>query len=181
MSTRASAARYARALLDVAIKESTPEQAEQELAGFLDLIQRHDDLQKALTHPTVAAASKRAVVQQLLDRLKPTSPAGKLLLLLADRDRLALVPELLEVYRDRLTEYQQIVRAEVTTAEPLPEDRAAALQQRLTVATGRPVTLTTRVDPAIIGGMVTRIGGTVYDGSVATQLQTIRQHLSQRF
>ena len=181
MSTRASAARYARALLDVAIKESNPEQAERELTAFIDLLQRHPDLQKALTHPAVGAAGKRAVVQQLVDRLKPSPPAGKLLLLLADRDRLALLPDLLEVYRERLMEHLQIVRAEITTAEPLAQDRASALQQRLAAATGRAVTLTTKVDPAIIGGMVTRIGSVVYDGSVATQLQAIRQRLAERF
>jgi F-type H+-transporting ATPase subunit delta len=181
MSTRASAARYARALLDVAIKESSPEQAEQELSAFLDLLRSHPELQQALTHPAVAAAGKRAVVQQVLDRLKPVTPAGKLLLLLADRDRLALLPDLVEVYRERLTEHQQIVRAEITTAEPLTQDRASALRERLAAATGRPVTLTTRVDPSIIGGMVTRIGSTVYDGSVAAQLQAIRQRLGERF
>ena len=181
MSTRASAARYARALLDVAIKESTPEQAEQELAAFFELLQHHPELQRALTHPAVAAASKRAVVQQLIDRLKPVSPAGKLLMLLAERDRLVLLPELVEVYRERLNEHRQIVRAEVTTAEPLAAERTAALQQRLAAATGRHVTLTTRVDPGIIGGMVTRIGSTVYDGSVATQLEAIRQRLGERF
>lgn len=181
MSTRASAARYARALLDVAIKESTPEQAEQELAAFFDLLQRHPELQRALTHPAVAAASKRAVVQQLIDRLKPVSPAGKLLMLLAERDRLVLLPELVEVYRERLNEHLRIVRAEVTTAEALAPERTAALQQRLAAATGRQVTLTTRVDPGIIGGMVTRIGSTVYDGSVATQLEAIRQRLGERF
>ncbi len=119
-------------------------------------------------------------MQQLLDRLKPGSPAGKLLLLLAERDRLALVPELLDVYRERLNEHLHVVRAEITTAEPLPPDRERALQQRLATATGRTVTLTTRVDPSIIGGMVTRIGSTVYDGSVATQLQAIRQRLAER-
>ena len=179
MSTRASAARYARALLDVAIKESSPRQVEQDLAAFVDLVQRYPDLQKALTHPAVAAAAKRAVVQQLVDRLAPAPPAGKMLLLLADRDRLPLVPELLEVYRERLNEHLQIVRAEITTAEPLPQDRAGALQQRLAAATGRPVTLTTKVDPAIIGGMVTRIGSTVYDGSVATQPQAVPQRLGE--
>jgi F-type H+-transporting ATPase subunit delta len=181
MSTRASAARYARALLDVAIKESNPEQAEQELAAFVDLLQQHPELQRALTHPAVAAAGKRAVVQQLVDRLKPATPTGKLLLMLADRDRLVLLPELLEIYRDRLMEHLKIVRAEITTAEPLPAQRASALQQRLAAATGRSVTLTTKVDPSIIGGMVTRIGSTVYDGSVATQLQAIRQRLVDRF
>lgn len=181
MSTRASAARYARALFDVAIKESSPEQAEQDLAAFLDLLRQHSDLQKALVHPTVAAAAKRGVVQQLLDRLRLSLPVGKLLLMLADRDRLALLPEIVEVYRDRLTDHRQILRAEVTTAEALSKAREAELQQRLAAVTGRPVTLTAKVDPAIIGGMVTRIGSTVYDGSVATQLQVIRQRLAERF
>jgi F-type H+-transporting ATPase subunit delta len=180
MSTRASAARYARALLDVAIKESSPERAEQELAAFADLLRQHADLQRALVHPTVPVAAKRDVVQQVLDRLKPSSPVGKLLLLLAERDRLVLLPELLEVYRERLREHQHVIRAEVTTAEPLTSDRMADLQTRLAAVTGRQVTLTTRVDPSIIGGVVTRIGGTVYDGSVATQLQTIRQRLAER-
>lgn len=180
MSTRASAARYAKALFDVAIKESNPEQAERELAAFLDLLRRHPDLQKALTHPAVAAAGKRAVVQEVLSRLQPVTPVGKLLLMLADRDRLALVPELLDVYRERLNEHLAIVRAEITTAEPLAEDRERALRERLVEATGRAVTLTTRVDPSIIGGMVTRIGSTVYDGSVARQLQAIRQRLAER-
>jgi F-type H+-transporting ATPase subunit delta len=101
--------------------------------------------------------------------------------MLADRDRLVLLPDLLEIYRDRLMEHLKIVRAEITTAEPLPAQRASALQQRLAAATGRSVTLTTKVDPSIIGGMVTRIGSTVYDGSVATQLQAIRQRLVERF
>jgi len=180
MSTRASAARYARALLDVTIKESQPEQAEQDLTAFLDLLARHPELQRALTHPTVAVAAKRAVVQQLVDRLTPSAPTGKLLLMLADRDRLALLPELLDVYRERLTEHRQIVRAEVTTAAPLPQERATQLQQRLAAMTGRQVTLTTKVDPSLIGGVVTRIGSTVYDGSVATQLQNIRHRLAER-
>ncbi len=93
MSTRASAARYARALLDVAIKESSTDQADRELTAFADLLQQHPELQRALIHPSVHAAAKKAVVQQLLDRLQPSSPAGKLLLMLADRDRLTLVPD----------------------------------------------------------------------------------------
>ena len=67
-------------------------------------------------------------------------------------------------------EHQQVVRAEVTTAAPLPADRAAQLSSSLARATGRTVDVTTNVDPAIIGGIVTRIGSTVYDGSIATQL-----------
>ena len=67
----------------------------------------------------------------------------------------------------------------MTTAAQLPADQAAQLRQRLGSMLGRTVTLTTKVDPALIGGMVTRIGSTVYDGSVATQLAALRQRLTQ--
>ena len=180
MSMRASAARYARALLDVANTESDPERAEQELAAFVDLVRANPDLERALANPVVSAADKRAIVQQILERLTPTTPVGKLLLLLASRGRLALLPDLLDVYRERLMEYRNVLSAEVTTAAPLSPERAEQLQQRLANATGRTITMTTKVDASIIGGVVTRIGGTVYDGSVATRLAKVRDRLEQR-
>jgi F-type H+-transporting ATPase subunit delta len=180
MSMRASAARYARALLDISITESDPIAAEKDLAAFVDLVQRHPDLQRALANPVVSATAKRAVVQQLLERTQPTAPAGKLLLLLASRGRIELVPHVLDVYREQLMEHRKVIQAEVTTAAPLAPERVSELQQRLAKITGRTVTMTTKVDQAIIGGIVTRIGGTVYDGSVATQLAKVRDRLSER-
>jgi len=180
MSMRTSAARYARALLDVAIKESDPERAGQDLAGFVELVERHPDLQRALGNPVVSAAAKRNVVQQILERQQPSAPVGKLLLLLAVRGRLELLPDVLAVYRERLREHRQILEAEVTTAVALSAERIADLQQRLAAMTGRTVTMTTKVDQALIGGVVTRIGSTVYDGSVATQLARVRDRLVER-
>ena len=180
MSSRASATRYARALFDVALKESDPAQAETDLSAFAGLMSSNPDLQGALTNPAVPAAGKRGITETLATRLNVVSPVGKLLALLAGRDRLALVPDLLAVYRERLMEHQQIVRAEVTTAAPLSPERAAQIEQRLATATGRRVDVTTHVNPAIIGGIVARIGGTVYDGSVATQLLKMRRKLSER-
>jgi len=180
MSMRTSAARYARALLDVAIKESDPERAGQDLAGFVELVERHPDLQRALGNPVVSAAAKRNVVQQILERQQPSAPVGKLLLLLAVRGRLELLPDVLAVYRERLREHRQILEAEVTTAVALSAERIADLQQRLAAMTGRTVTMTTKVDQALIGGVVTRIGSTVYDGSVATQLTRVRDRLVER-
>ena len=179
MSTRASAARYAKALFDVAVAESTPEQVEKELVAFSDLVRTHADLRQVFESPAIPAARKAAVVAQLLDRQQPSGPVRKLLLLLADRDRLELLADLVAVFHERVMEHLKVVQAEVTTAAPLPADQAAQLQQRLGSMIGRTVTLTTRVDPALIGGMVTRIGSTVYDGSVATQLAALRQRLTQ--
>src|SRR5688572_14029994 len=112
MSTRASAARYARALFDIATKESNPEQAEKELDAFGSLLQSHADLQNVLVNPAIPAANKRAVVAQLMDRLKPSSPVRKLLLLLAERDRLELFPDLLDIYRQRLMDHMHVITAE---------------------------------------------------------------------
>jgi F-type H+-transporting ATPase subunit delta len=102
----------------------------------------------------------------------------KLLVLLAGRDRLVLLPDLLETYRARLLDHQNVVRAEVTTATPLAADRTKAIERSLAQATGRTIALTTRVAPEIIGGLVARVGTTVYDGSVTTQLEKMRQRLS---
>lgn len=178
MPSRASAARYARALFDVALKESDPVQIERDVASFAQLLSQNTELHNALTNPAIPASSKHQIVDALASRLTMAAPAHKLLLLLADRDRLAMMPDLLDVYRERLREHQQVVRADVTTAAPLGADRVAQLQQKLADITGRKVDMTTNVDPSIIGGVVTRIGGTVYDGSLATQLARLREKLS---
>ena len=82
------------------------------------------------------------------------------------------------VFHERLLEEEQVLQAEVTTAEPLSDTDRQALQARLSAATKKHVTITPRVDPAIIGGLVARIGGTVYDGSLVSQLARIRERLS---
>ncbi len=179
MSNQASAHRYAKALLDIAIKEADPVKAEQDLSAFGDLFADYADLRRSLTNPVVPVQAKRAVIEQLVARVKPSRPVGKLLMLLADRDRLEILPDLVQVYRERLMDHQQVVRAEVVTAVPLAQDRASQLTQKLAAVTGRSVTLSTRVDPAIIGGLVARIGTIVYDGSIATQLAKIRERLSE--
>ena len=180
MTTRASASRYARALLDVVIKEGNPEQVEQELSGFAGMLSGSAELQKALTNPAVPVKAKRAIVESLASRANLSSPLRKLMVMLAERDRLLLLPELEAIYRERLMEHRQVIRAELTTAAPLPADRVALFQQRLAAATGRSVTMTTNVDPELIGGAVAKIGTIVYDGSIATQLDRLKERLEQQ-
>jgi F-type H+-transporting ATPase subunit delta len=181
MSVRASAARYARALLDVTVAEKgNPEQIDQELSTFASLLAGNPELRGVLTNPAIPASAKVKVTRELLSRLNPSPVLGKMLMMLAERDRLVLLPDLVSVYRDRLMDYQQVVRAEVTTAAPMPQDRAEKLQQRLAAVTGRRVMMTTKVDPALIGGVIARIGSTVYDGSVVTQLETMKQRLLEQ-
>jgi len=178
MTNKTAATRYARALLDVGVKEKADlEQVEQELAQFVDLFKQNPLLEKVLLNPAVPVPRKRAAVAELVARAKPAGIVGKLLTLLADRDRLVLLPDLVASYRERLLDYRKIVRAEVTTAAPLAGDRAKALESSLARVTGRSVVLDTRVDASIIGGVVARVGSTVYDGSVTRQLEKIKERL----
>jgi len=178
VTNKTAATRYARALLDVGVKENADlEQVEQELAQFVDLFKQNPLLEKVLLNPAVPVPRKRAAVAELVARAKPAGIVGKLLTLLADRDRLVLLPDLVASYRERLLDYRKIVRAEVTTAAPLGGDRAKALESSLARVTGRSVVLDTRVDASIIGGVVARVGSTVYDGSVTRQLEKIKERL----
>ena len=177
MSTRASAARYARALLDVVIREADPEAADRDLRIFADVLQKHPELESALTHPSVPAARKKAATQAVLSQLNLSGPVAKLLLMLAERDRLTILGDVIDVYHERLLEHQRVLQAEVTTAVPLSAERVTELQQRLARATGRSVIMTTKVDPQIIGGLIARIGSTVYDGSVAAKLWKMKESL----
>jgi F-type H+-transporting ATPase subunit delta len=179
MTSRGAATRYARAFFDVVQKEGDIEQAGRELSAFAALVAGHDVLSKVLGNPAVPTPRKRAVVQELLGRVGAISPVlGKLLLMLAERDRLMLLPEIASAYESRLMDHANVVRAQLTTAVALPEERVSALRSDLAGVTGRQVQLETRVDPSIIGGAVARIGSTVYDGSITTQLQKVKERLA---
>jgi F-type H+-transporting ATPase subunit delta len=178
VTNRAAAHRYARALFDVALKERVDLPAvEERLADFTRLFSEHAGLAQALLNPAVPAPRKRAVVDQLVTRAAVPAVLAKLLLLLAERDRLVLLPDLLAAFRDRLLDHLRVVRAEVASAAPLDAARAKTIEASLERATGRRVQLTTRVQPELVGGLVARVGGTVYDASVTTQLRKMRQRL----
>jgi F-type H+-transporting ATPase subunit delta len=177
MSLRTSATRYAKALLDVAIKESDPSAIERDLARVVDAMNAHSELRRVLTSPGTPQAARVSVVKALSARAAIQSPVAKLLGMLAERGRLELLPELLNVYRERLLAHKNIIRASVTSAAPLAPEKVRALEASLGQLTGKTVQLDTAVDPAIIGGVITRVGSTVYDGSIRTQLAKMRQQL----
>ena len=136
-------------------------------------------LESALLNPAVSAPKKRAAVVELTRRGGLSSIVAKLLALLAERDRLILLPDLVGAYRDRLLDYKKIIRAEITTAAPLPDGREASIETSLSKAIGRSVVLRTKVDPTIVGGMIAKVGSTVYDGSVTRQLERLRERLTE--
>jgi F-type H+-transporting ATPase subunit delta len=179
MTSRTAAARYARAILDVATTESADlETTGRDLDEFVAFFEAQPALQGLLLNPAVPAPRKRAAMEQIAKVSGVTPIVAKVLILLADRDRLVLLKDVATVYRDLLAERQNVVHAEVTSAEPLSDDRIHAIEQRLATLTGKRVSMTAKVDKDIIGGMVARVGSTIYDASIATQLKKIRDRLT---
>jgi len=182
MTSKTAAIRYARALFDVALNEKADlEQIERWLADFNLLFEQHHALKKVLLNPAVPVPRKRAAMVELTTRAKAPSIVAKLLALLAERDRLILLPDVLASYRERLMVHRNVVRAEVTTAAPLTDARTRAIADRLAQVTGRQVVLEARVDSEIIGGLVAKVGSVVYDASLTRQLQKMRERLGAQF
>ncbi len=180
MTNRSAATRYARALMDVVLQENADaSRVEQELEALSDLLTKNEAIAKILLNPAVPAPSKGTAVKAILDRAGVVAPLAKLLVVLAERDRLVLLPDMVDAYRLRLQDHLKIVRADVTTAQPLAAERTEGVRRSLANVTGREVVVTSRVDPAILGGVVARIGGTVFDGSVARQLEMMKARLTE--
>jgi F-type H+-transporting ATPase subunit delta len=181
MTNKTAAMRYARALLDVAITERADlDQIERDLDAVAGLFTQYPALASALLNPVVPVPRKREAVAALMAISEVTPIVTKLIGLLADRDRLVLIPDLLAAYRSRLLDHRNVIRAEITTTESLTPARAKRIEAGIAETTGRTVFLTTKVDPSIVGGVVTRIGSTVYDGSIARHLEKIRASLIEQ-
>jgi F-type H+-transporting ATPase subunit delta len=178
MTPRSLARRYAGALFDVVQKGGTVEAADRDLAAIAELIAGHEPLRKVFQSSGVPPHKKRAVLEAILAASgEVTGEVRRLLLLLADRNRLGLVPEIAGTFAERAMAARRVVSADLVTSAPLGDARRAAVAEALGRASGCEVTLRERVDPSIIGGIVARIGSVVYDGSVTRQLEKMRQRL----
>ena len=181
MTNRTAAARYARALFDVSVQDRDLKQVEADLARSLALIDGHETLRRVLLNPAIPTPRKHAIVTELVSRLGDLlPPVAKLLVLLAERDRLGILTDIVDAYRSRLMNHLGVVNATVTTAHALSAERTADIERTLTNASGRQVILTTEVEPALLGGLVAKLDSTVYDASVARNLERIRQTLLER-
>lgn len=181
MSLRTSANRYAKALFDVAQAEKNDlAQVDRDLEAVVAMLHENPDLAASANRAGVTDAARQSLMVAVADKMGLTAPVKKLLVLLADSRKLNLLPDLAASFRERLLNHQNIVRAEVTSAVPLSAEKAKALEASLSKVTGKKVDLSVSVDPALLGGIVARIGSTVYDGSVKTQLARMRQQLVEK-
>jgi F-type H+-transporting ATPase subunit delta len=181
MSLRTSANRYAKALFDVGLQEQADlDQVDRDLQAVVAMMQASPDLAAAVNRGSVTDAARKSLIEAVAGAMTLTTPVTKLLVLLAESGKLPYLPDLADAYRERLLAHKNILRAEVTSALPLSPDKLRAVEASLSKATGKTVELSTKVDAALLGGVVTKIGSTVYDGSVRTQLERLRKELVEQ-
>jgi F-type H+-transporting ATPase subunit delta len=176
----AVANRYARALADVVLAPGSgvePLGALDQLRTFRDMMLESPELKNVLISPAVSVGNKRSVVSRLGDRAGFASIIRNFLYVVIDHRRVDQIPDLVSAFEAALDERTGRVRAHVTSAAPLDPGQQTAVQERLARLTGKQVHCEFRVEAGLIGGLVARIGSTVYDGSVRGQLEVLRQRL----
>lgn len=176
----AVASRYARALADIVLSGKstlTAEEAVEQVRAFEELVESSDDLRNVLLSPSVPPARKRAVIKGIGERMEISRIIRNFLYVVIDHRRIPILPAIRRAFENYVDETLGIVRAEVAAALDLTEPQRGMITEKLSRLTGKRVESKFSVDPDLVGGIVARIGSTIYDGSVRGQLLALRRKL----
>jgi F-type H+-transporting ATPase subunit delta len=171
------ARRYARALLDVA-EEKGDASLREELDELARLFAEHAELRTVLLHPAIPAEKKREVVAALWRKERPSELLQRLVGLLVERDRMELLPLIAKAYGRLWNAQRGIVEAEAVSAFAMEPSDTHALSAAVGRVLGKQVELRDQVDPSLMGGLLLRMEGRVYDGSVRARLRALRERLA---
>ena len=178
MSVQTMARRYASALADVVLERGEAAEVQAELAQWEEMIHSTPNLLEVLRNLTIALEQKRTVLNKLIERVQPRPTTVNFLKVLLQNHRLTDLGEINRKFAETLDERAGMVLATVTTARAVPEGSQKQLHAKLTGLTGKKVRVDFATDPDLLGGIVARIGSTVYDGSVRNQLQMIKEKMA---
>lgn len=178
MSSQTVARRYASALADVIFERNEGAQVREELAAWEQMILENGPLLEAFSNPTVPYEQKGKLLNELIARSKVLPTTANFLRILLKNQRLADLPQVNAKLARVIDDRAGVVSAHVTSARPVSESLKALLEDKLAQMTGKQIRLTFDTDEALLGGIVTRIGSTIYDGSVRNQLRRLGEELA---
>jgi F-type H+-transporting ATPase subunit delta len=173
------ARRYAKALMTIGKEEGQAETYKEELGGVVKLLEENKELVQAITNPLYDAESRKKVLEVVVERLGLSRVMTSFLFLCFDKGRIQYLNDIYTFYEKLTDELANIVRADLVSAVELPEESITKIRDALSEKTGKEVRMDVSVDPALIGGAVTRIGDLVLDGSVRTQLMSLKESLQR--
>ena len=177
MSVETISRRYATALADVVLKSGETESVKSELRMWEQLVAGNQDLQNAFGNPAISLAKKEKVLDELIEKARPSRTSANFLRVLLRNGRLMDLGEIMNRFESVLEERSGVISADVASARELTDGQRNELKANLERRTGRQVNINFAVDPQLIGGVVTRIGSTIYDGSVKTKLENLREEM----
>lgn len=178
MSETSAAQRYARAIVELAVEAGASDAVHRDLTAVVQAFAAGGgELGTALGSPVFSADERKAVLAAVLLAEGGHPLTGNFLNLVADRGRLGLLPIILDLVTGMLDERAGRVRVEVRTVEALSPELAADLKAAFEQSTGKTVLLETRLDPTLLGGLVARLGGRVYDASLKKRLEDLKHRL----
>ncbi len=169
------ARRYATALLELGSETGQLDSLVDELQRAAQAYELSGELRTALADPIVRMDTKDQILAELNTRLGLGQVAKNAMSLLLHRRRIQALPAIAQRLKEMADDKRGLLRAEVQTAMPLPEEYFTLLQQQLERITGRRIALDRKLDPALICGVVVRLGDTVYDGSLVARLRHIKE------
>ena len=179
MKNLAIARRYAKALLLIGKEDGQTETYREELNGIAELIQGEKALEQALTNPLYDAAGRRRVLEAVIEKMNLSKVMSSFLLLVFEKGRVGFIGSINEFYQKLADELKGVARASLVSATELSSEAVEKIRASLSKRTGKDITLEIEQDPTLIGGIVTRIGDLVLDGSIKTQLLNMRESLKR--
>jgi len=181
MTLSAVAKRYAEALADVVTASASPlppQEGLTELRAFEEAVRSSPELYQALVSPAVPIGRKRAVVGRIAELLRSSRITRNFLLVLIDHRRIPEFSQIVQTFELVLEQRLGFARAEISTAVELDGTQRSTLNRKLEVLIGKRIRMRFTVDQSLIGGVVARIGSTVYDGSLRGQLSSLGRRLT---
>jgi F-type H+-transporting ATPase subunit delta len=179
MVTGSLARRYARAILQLGEAQNALDKLGADLRTLAQALKTSEELVNALTNPGFRRADRKKIIDALLARIAAHPMTANVAHMLLDRERLASLPSISRELDAMIEARSGRVTAEVTSATALTSDQLAKLTASLEKLSGKQVVVVKREDPALLGGVVAKVGDTVYDGSLRTQLRSLREQASK--
>ncbi len=179
MKNLAIARRYAKALLLIGKEDGLTETYREELAGFSELIEKEKTLERAINNPLYNAADRKRVLETIIEKLALSAIMKSFLTLLFDKGRLIYLRSTNDFYQKLADELKGIARASLVSATELSSEAVEKIRKTLSEKINKDIILEVEQDPSLIGGIVTRIGDLVLDGSIKTQLLNMRESLNK--
>jgi len=179
MKNLAVSRRYAKALILIGQEDGQAEQYNSELTSVVGLFDTQEGFEQALTNPLFNKNDRKKVLQAVLDATDLSAIMKSFLVLLFDKGRIGFLRDIASYYRSMADELKGVVKASIESATELSADAVNKIKEVLSKKTGKDIVLDVKQDPSLIGGVVTKIGDLVLDGSVKTQLMNMRETLKK--